>query len=67
MVLYADPKRLVAVMVKTEVALNQETVVPNNLKKVVYGLDESPRGNLMWLAVDRGQDLPTYQRSGVAG
>ena len=65
--LFVDPKRLVAVEAKTEVVLNQEVLEQNNLKKAVYGPDESLQGSLSKLAVGRGQDLPTYQRSDVVG
>ena len=67
---YADPRHLVAIEVATEVVPSREDVKPNNLKKVLYGLDGSPQvspNKLMRPAIDRGQDLPTYQRSGVAG
>ena len=65
--LFVDLKRLVAMEVKTGVVLNQEVLEQNNLKKAVYGPDESLQGSLGKIAAGRGQDLPTCQRSDVAG
>ena len=70
MELYANRSRLVLAEVVTEVVPRQEDPKQNNLKKAVSDLDGSPRGGLnkiMWLIVDRAQDLPTYPRSDPVG
>ena len=70
MELYANRSRLVLAEVVTEVVPRQEDPKQNNLKKAVSDLDGSPRGGLnkiMWLIVDRAQDLPTYPRSDEVG